>query len=445
MFLALLVVCTQAHGEYAVTDIVDAARRNDPHAVHKLLELDASQVNTTDDAGFTALHWAGIRGHWRIFSELLDAGAPVNAIGGDGGTPLHWTCHHDRADMVARLLDAGADLTVHNRWGRTPLHVAARRGCSAVAALLLERGADPNAATHEGWTPLHVASRSGHHALAASLEAHGADPRLTDDQGHTAADMAWTRPTAITPTAHDLEDYVGIYDLGGGVTVKVWREADGLGIREYAPDALIATGRDSFCCRQEPWQVRFLRDSSGRVVSLEIDFLRRTVSGARTLSPRYVGSAACMECHHGPEHGHQDVHWMRSRHAHAWWRLGADWALYLARLRPHYHDVENPMEDRRCLLCHVTGAQDDDALFAASFPHQEGVGCEACHGPGSEYMDPEVMADRAAFLAHGGSLPDEATCSSCHRNGDRFDFAELWPEIDHPRPRPEASDHDAGS
>jgi hypothetical protein len=46
--------------------------------------------------------------------------------------------------------------------------------------------------------------------------------------------------------------------------------------------------------------------------------------------------------------------------------------------------MDNPREDDRCLLCHVTGAQDPDALFASSFDKTEGVGCESCHGPGSK-------------------------------------------------------------
>jgi hypothetical protein len=43
------------------------------------------------------------------------------------------------------------------------------------------------------------------------------------------------------------------------------------------------------------------------------------------------------------------------------------------------------------------------------------------------------MADREAFLAHGGRIPDEATCRTCHE-GDRFEYEERLPRIAHPRP-----------
>jgi hypothetical protein len=180
--------------------------------------------------------------------------------------------------------------------------------------------------------------------------------------------------------------------------------------------------------------VRFVRADNGDVESIEIQFLRRTVHGAKTRAPRYVGSQACLSCHTGPDEGRQDIVWMRSRHAHAYWRLGADWALYLAKLRPHYQDLETPIADQRCLLCHVTGAQDPDALFSDTYRIEEGVSCEACHGPGSEYIEPEIMADREAFIANGGRVADEATCRTCHRNSDNFDWSEFWPKIEHPRP-----------
>ncbi len=143
VFAAVAAASGAAGGEELFTDIVDAAKRGDDNAVRRILERDPAAVRATDAEGYTALHWAGIRANWRIFAELVAAGAPVDAVGGDGGTPLHWACHHDRADMVQLLLDAGATLDIHNRWGRTPLHVAARRGCRSVAELLLARRRRP--------------------------------------------------------------------------------------------------------------------------------------------------------------------------------------------------------------------------------------------------------------------------------------------------------------
>ncbi len=427
----LLLGSALGHADYFVTDIVDAAKRGDYHAVHRLIEDSPAVIGATDDNGYTALHWAGIRGHRRILAELIDAGADVNALGGDGGTPLHWACHLDNREAIEQMLEAGADLDVSNRWGRTPLHIAARRSCVEVAELLLERGANPNAETREGWTPLHVASMSSHEEMILVLEAGGADPAAKDTDGRTPAEVARERPEQVAIDSSLLNDYVGIYDLGGGFSAKVWRDGGGLKIREFAPDGLYPIGADSFFCVQEPWRVEFERGDDGSVETIALHFLRRSVEGVKTPSPRYVGSSACVSCHSDAEHGSPYVQWMRSEHGHAYWRLAADWALFLGKLRPQYADLDQPISDDRCLLCHVTGRQDDDALLADSFRKEEGVSCESCHGPGSLYVDPEIMTDRAAFLAAGGRIPDENTCRSCHRNREQFDYAEMWPKVAH--------------
>ena len=441
--ILLLAGGTPGHADYSMTDIVDAAKRGDYHAVHRLIEDSPDVINATDAAGYTALHWAGIRGHWRIFSELVTADADVTAVGGDGGTPLHWACHHDRADMIVLLLDAGADIGAQNRWGRTALHVAARRGCDNVARLLLDRGADPGATTREGWTPLHVAFMSDHEEMIPILIVGGADPLAKDSDGLTAAEVARTRPPRIEVDPSLFDDYVGIYDLGGGFTAKVWGAAGALKIREFAPDGLYPIGADDFFCEAEPWRVEFSRSDAGAVDGIVLHFLRRSIKGVKMPSPRYVGSAACMSCHNDGKKGNPAVSWMRSRHGHAYWRLGSDWSRFLAGLRPNYADLDSPITDDRCLLCHVTGRQDDDTLLADSFRPEEGVSCEACHGPGSLYVDPEIMTDREAFIANGGRIPDETTCRNCHRRSEQFDYAEMWPKIAHGS-APQKSD-DSGS
>ena len=238
--------------------LVDLGREEEGRAMATaVLELDPESAQTTDANRFTALHWAAIRGHWRIVTELVTAGASVNAVGGDGGTPLHWACHHDRPDIVALLIDNGADVTIENRWGRTPLHTTARRGCVGAAEVLLARGADPNAPTKEGWTPMHVAALADHAQVTRILLANGADPDLKDEQGFRPEDVARTRPDATPVEAETLDDFVGIYDLGGGFTAKIWREGRELKAREFAPDSLYPIGPDEFFCRQEPWGVGF--------------------------------------------------------------------------------------------------------------------------------------------------------------------------------------------
>jgi hypothetical protein len=433
LFIIGLLYLAFASGHAAADDLLHASKRGDLVAVDHYLGKSPDSVRAADESGFTPLHWAGIRGHWDVFEVLLEAGAPVNAVGGDGGTPLHWACHHDRPDEIRRLLDRGADLSVQNRWGRAPLHVAARRDCDLVASLLLARGADPNVTTHEGWTPLHVAYKAGHPRLVDLLLAGGASPDRKDKDGKKPADYAFQRPEPIQLEPSELNAYAGRYGLGPEATAKVWVERGRLHLIEFAPDELIPVAPDVFFCRQEPWKVTFGRGADGAVERIELQFLRRTVGGKKLPVYEYVGSRRCGECHAGPETGGQYVQWMKSHHGLAYWRLATDWAAFLASWREEYRDIRRPTEEDRCLKCHVTGAQDAEPVFAESFRREEGIGCEACHGPGSAYSDATIMADRERFLDNGGRIPDEQACRQCHQD-DGFHFEERLPQIAHPRP-----------
>jgi hypothetical protein len=421
------------HGqdESKAREFVAAARRGDENAVRRALEADPQLVSATDDLGMAALDWAATGEHWHIFRQLVAAGAPVNGVGFDGGTVMHRVCHYDRPDIVELLLEAGADLTVQNQWGRAPLHVAARRGCRKVAELLLARGADPDAATREGWTTLHVAYRAGQPALVELLLAAGADAGKRDSAGVLPAEYSFQRPAAVELEPAKLYEYQGLYDVDEDFHFKVWVAGETLKLKDFGSDEMYPTGPDSFYCRSEPWSVAFTRDDAGAVKEIEVQFLRRAVRGSKRDHPQYVGSGECRACHLGEAHGNPYLRWISSRHAGAYWRLATDWALFLALQRPYFQDMENPRADDRCLLCHSTAAQDPDALFGETFDVGEGVGCEACHGPGSLYMDPIIMSDREAFLNTGGRIPDEGTCLSCHRNPERFQFEEWWPRIAH--------------
>ena len=415
-------------------DLFLDVRRGHVNEVLEQIEATPDAVLQSDSRGFSPLHWAAIRHHEELALKLLAAGAPADVTGADGGSPLHWACHHDQTELVPALLAAGADPNLANQWGRTPLHVAARRNCRQVAEILVASGARLDAATREGWTPLHVAARAGHEEMLSILEALGGDPSVVDGDGATAADSLRQRPQPIEFDREALDAYTGDFVLAPGVTMHFWRVGDQLHLMEFAPDAVDPIAADEFLCRQEPWRVHFTRNENGDVNGIEVDFLRRTVTGTRiTPQHEYVGVARCRSCHTGAEHGHQDIQWLRSRHASAYWRLATDWAKTLASLRPHSPDITDPLKAHRCRSCHITGEQEPSARYAKSFRPEAGIGCESCHGAGGGYATAEGMASRAVFLANGGEIPSELTCRRCHRD-ERFQYNEARHLIAHPTP-----------
>ena len=70
---------------------------------------------------------------------------------------------------------------------------------------------------------------------------------------------------------------------------------------------------------------------------------------------------------------------------------------------------------RRCLLCHAVTLPDQGLKPEQKF---HGVGCESCHGPGSEHI--RAPQSRAATIVNPAKLDfvrANDTCIQCHSQG----------------------------
>ena len=62
---------------------------------------------------------------------------------------------------------------------------------------------------------------------------------------------------------------------------------------------------------------------------------------------------------------------------------------------PKIRDFTTPAaETPQCLKCHVLGKDIDPAELESTFNKEDGVQCETCHGPGSEYKKLTIMKDK---------------------------------------------------
>jgi YVTN family beta-propeller protein len=128
--------------------------------------------------------------------------------------------------------------------------------------------------------------------------------------------------------------------------------------------------------------------------------------------PIYVGTRACVSCHQGKEMGHPLCQWLTSNHTRAYAVLAKPEAKKIALLSGI---PQEPQESTMCLGCHATGTHAEDWEKDDTFHIEDGVQCEKCHGPGSEYMDAEIMADRQEAMAHGLIMPTRRDCMNCHK------------------------------
>lgn len=172
------------------------------------------------------------------------------------------------------------------------------------------------------------------------------------------------------------------------------------------------------------------------VIALSLMAFLLTITGIaeEEVIHQYIGSAKCKTCHKSEAKGAQYTKWMESKHSKALEVLASEKAVAVGK----ENEVDNPQTSDKCLRCHVTAFGAEAEFKAASFDQTEGVGCEACHGPGSDYKKMKVMKDHEAAIAAGMLIPTEETCRGCHNEEsptfEEFDFAEASKIIAHPRP-----------
>lgn len=154
---------------------------------------------------------------------------------------------------------------------------------------------------------------------------------------------------------------------------------------------------------------------------------------------KYIGVEKCGVCHKAEAKGNQLGQWQKSAHAHAFETLAGEKALAIAKEKGL---TTPPQQNDACLKCHLTGHGLPADRFEASFVKTQGVQCESCHGPGSDYKSITVMKSRDAAVAAGLVIPTEAVCVACHNKESptfkEFKFAEMVAKIAHPRPKAEA-------
>lgn len=182
---------------HGVMPIMALAARAEPLGeaeLRGLLEL-VSDVNATDDFGFTALHYAVATGNMDAITILLEAGADPNSVNFEGETPFSYALGSEDEGIIRLLSEHGASIAyldhelrnelIGDLFGspidaerldflsliRYPIDSRDEEGMTLLmhylmdvssdaefVSRLLEMGANPNARTLKGTTPLMIAA-----------------------------------------------------------------------------------------------------------------------------------------------------------------------------------------------------------------------------------------------------------------------------------------------
>lgn len=143
-----------------------------------LLDQGGQHPDQADTLGWTALHFASMRGSARAVAFLLDRGAEPDSITVELSTPLALAVFHKHF-MVSELLQTyGADVNMSDLDLDTPIHFAAFNGQVDTVQSLLNNGADACTMNRVGATPLFNAVLSRNLDVVRLLLPHYVDQCL---------------------------------------------------------------------------------------------------------------------------------------------------------------------------------------------------------------------------------------------------------------------------
>ena len=117
----LLFACTAQDG-FGRSPLHEAVEFGHKQVVEEILAWEGSRqlVSAPDELGWTALHWAALKGSEDIAQRLLDAKAKVDSKENEFGCePLQWAARRGHLQLIRLLLNNGAVAAYQDRENRT--------------------------------------------------------------------------------------------------------------------------------------------------------------------------------------------------------------------------------------------------------------------------------------------------------------------------------------
>lgn len=118
----------------------------------------------------------------------------------------------------------------------------------------------------------------------------------------------------------------------------------------------------------------------------------------------YVGISKCKMCHNTKKWGKIYDKWAATKHATAYTTLASKESKAIAKKM----NITDPQKSDKCLVCHVTGYEASAKLKGKKYSMEDGVTCEACHGPAGDYVTSHIKKDnKKQAIADGLIFPTQ--------------------------------------
>lgn len=140
---------------------------------------DRALANKRVKLGFTVLHQASNRDHFKMAQILIARGADIRTEVWGGQTVLHSAAGGSSLRIAQMLVEAGVAVDKADDTGTTPL---LSTGDTKVMEFLLSKGADINAMDKDGCSILHRAVQYHSLSHAKWFIDHGGNVNITDDK-----------------------------------------------------------------------------------------------------------------------------------------------------------------------------------------------------------------------------------------------------------------------
>jgi len=117
--------------------IWQAALDDDTKRISHLIKNRNVHPDSTDNYGYTALHYAARNGKLKAAQSLIELGASINCqTKNNGSTALHRAALAGKVEMVTFLLQSGADVRLLDADQLSPLERARKEGRDEVVKVL---------------------------------------------------------------------------------------------------------------------------------------------------------------------------------------------------------------------------------------------------------------------------------------------------------------------